>query len=106
MDWLQAWLCPTPAHRARVREASARIGKARLVIAGSIGVGVRAAAPWLGWWTLLLFAPIGVHLITVEHWLQRSHRPELIAFWSLMLMLGMFGLSAALTGGPTSPVLP
>jgi diguanylate cyclase (GGDEF)-like protein len=106
MDWLQAWLCPTPAHRARVREASVRIGKARLVIAGSIGVGVLASAPWLGWWTLLLFAPIGVHLLTVEYWLQRSERPELIAFGSLILMLGMFGLSAALTGGPTSPVLP
>jgi diguanylate cyclase (GGDEF)-like protein len=90
----------------RVREASARIGKARLVIAGSIGAGVLAAAPWLGWWTLLLFAPIGVHLVTVEYWLQRSEQPELIAFGSLLLMLGMFGLSAALTGGPTSPVLP
>jgi diguanylate cyclase (GGDEF)-like protein len=106
MDWLQAWLCPTPAHRARVREAGARIGKARLVIAGSIGVGVLAAAPWLGWWTVLIFAPVGIHLVTVEHWLQRSARPELIAFSSLMAMLGVFALSAALTGGPTSPVLP
>jgi diguanylate cyclase (GGDEF)-like protein len=106
MNWLQAWLCPTPAHRARVREASSRIGKARLVIAGSIGLGVLAAAPWLGWWTLLIFTPVGIHLVSVEYWLQRSRRPELIAFASLMAMLGVFGLSAALTGGPTSPVLP
>jgi diguanylate cyclase (GGDEF)-like protein len=64
------------------------------------------AAPWLGWWLLLLYAPVGVHLVTVEHWLQRSERPELVAFSSLMLMLAMFAISVALTGGPESPVLP
>jgi diguanylate cyclase (GGDEF)-like protein len=44
--------------------------------------------------------------VAVEYWLQRSDRPELIAFFSLMAMLGVFALSAALTGGPISAVLP
>jgi hypothetical protein len=62
-----------------VLEASARIGKARVVIAGAIGVGVVAGAPWNGWWTLLLFLPAGLHLITMDRWMERSDRPELVA---------------------------
>jgi diguanylate cyclase (GGDEF)-like protein len=105
MEWLQAWLCPTPAHRLRVLEASARIGKARIVIAGAIGLGVLAGAPWNGWWTLALFLPCGIHLVTVDYWMRRSERPELIAFGTLLAMLGVLAIAAVGTGGPESPVL-
>jgi diguanylate cyclase (GGDEF)-like protein len=105
MERLQAWLCPTPAHRIRVLEASARIGKARMVIAGAIGLGVVASAPWIGWWTVLLFLPAGLHLVTVDFWLKRSERPELIAFGTLVSMLGVLAIAAIGTGGPESPVL-
>jgi diguanylate cyclase (GGDEF)-like protein len=105
MDWLQAWLCPTPAHRVRLLEASARIGKARIVIAGAIGLGVLAGAPWNGLWTLLVFLPAGIHLVTVDYWIKRSQRPELVAFGTLVAMFGVLAIAAVGTGGPTSPVL-
>jgi diguanylate cyclase (GGDEF)-like protein len=106
MDSLRAWLCPTPAHRVRVIEASARIGKARIFIAGAIGVGVVAGAPWNGLWTLALFLPAGAHLITMDRWIKRSERPELVAFGTLVAMTVVLGIAAAGTGGPQSPVLP
>jgi diguanylate cyclase (GGDEF)-like protein len=106
MAWLRAWLVPTPADRARVVEASPRIRKARIIAAGAIGVGVFAGAAWNGWWTLLIFIPCGIHLVTVDRWMERSQSPELIAFFTLVGMLGVLALTAALIGGPASPVLP
>ena len=106
MGSLRAWLCPTPAHRARVVEASARIGKARVVIAGAIGVGVFAGAPWNGWWTILLFIPAALHLVTMDRWMDRSETPELVAFGTLLTMLLVLVAAAAGTGGSDSSVLP
>src|ERR671921_49142 len=106
MNSLRAWLCPTPAHRARVLEASARIGKARAFIAGAIGVGVVAGAPWNGWWTVLLFIPAAVHLVTMDRWMARTDRPELVAFGTLLTMLLVLVVAAVGTGGANSPVLP
>jgi diguanylate cyclase (GGDEF)-like protein len=106
MDWLRAWLCPTPADRARVVEASPRIRKARIIAAGAIGVGVLVGAPWNGWWTLLLFFPAGVHLVTMDRWMERTRRPELIPFFTLLAMMGVLAIAAVGTGGPDSPVLP
>jgi diguanylate cyclase (GGDEF)-like protein len=106
MDSLRAWLCPTPAHRTRVVEASARIGRARVVIAGAIGVGVLVGAPWNGWWTIALFVPAAVHLLTMDRWMRRSDSPELVAFATLMTMLLVLVIAAAGTGGADSAVLP
>ena len=102
---LRNWLCPTPAHRVRVVEASPRVRRARVVAAGAIGVGTLAAAPWTGWWTLLLFVPAGVMLLTLDRFLERSASPELIALGMLTLMTGVLAVAAAGTGGPASPVL-
>jgi diguanylate cyclase (GGDEF)-like protein len=106
MESLRAWLCPTPAHRVRVIEASARIGKARVIIAGAIGFGVLAGAPWNGWWTVALFIPCGLHLVTMDRWMKRSDTPELVAFGTLLTMLLVLVIAAAGTGGPDSAVLP
>jgi diguanylate cyclase (GGDEF)-like protein len=86
-------------------EASARIGKARIVIAGAIGAGVFVGAPWNGWLTIALFVPAGLHLVTMDRWMDRSDRPELVAFGTLLTMLLVLVAAAAGTGGPASPVL-
>jgi diguanylate cyclase (GGDEF)-like protein len=105
MERLRSWLCPTAAHRVRVVEASPRVRTARLVAAGAIGVGTVAAAPWTGWWTLLLFLPAGMLLLTLDRFLDRSDSPELIALGTLSVMMAVIALAAAGTGGPASPVL-
>jgi diguanylate cyclase (GGDEF)-like protein len=89
-----------------VVEASARIGKARVVIAGAIGAGVVLGAPWNGLWTLALFVPVGLHLVTMDRWMERSDRPELVAFGTLLTMMLVLVVAAAGTGGPDSAVLP
>jgi diguanylate cyclase (GGDEF)-like protein len=77
-----------------------------VVIAGAIGVGVLAGAPWNGWWTLLLFLPAALHLVTMDRWMERSDQPELVAFSTLITMLFVLAIAAIGTGGPDSPVLP
>jgi len=106
MDSLRAWLCPTPWHRLRVAEAGARTRKVRVVAVGAIGVGVCAAAPWIGWWMLALFVPSAIHLLTVDRWMARFTSPELVPFLTLVTMLLLLAVAAVGTGGPASPVLP
>ena len=106
MDSLRAWLCPTPWHRLRVVEASSRTRKVRIVAVGAVGVGVLAATPWTGLWMLALFIPSSIHLLTVDRWIERSASPELIPFFSFLVMLLLLAGAAAGSGGPDSPVLP
>jgi diguanylate cyclase (GGDEF)-like protein len=106
MNLLRAWLCPTPAHRVRVVDANSRIRKARIVAVGAIGAGVLVSSPWNGWWTLALFVPAGLHLLTVDRWIERAKSPELIPFFTLVVMLILLAITAAGTGGPDSPILP
>jgi diguanylate cyclase (GGDEF)-like protein len=106
MESLRAWLCPTPWHRLRVAEAGARTRKVRIVAVGAIGVGVLAAAPWIGWWMLALFIPSAIHLMTVDRWMARITSPELVPFFTLVTMLVLLTGAAVGTGGPVSPVLP
>jgi diguanylate cyclase (GGDEF)-like protein len=105
MDRLRNWLCPTPEHRVRLVEASGRTRKARAGIAGAIGAGVVIGTPWLGWWPIALFVPAGAYLMTMDRLLDRSSSPELVVVGTLLGMSGVLALSAALTGGPESPVL-
>jgi GGDEF domain-containing protein len=105
MERLRQWLCPTPAHRVRVVEASPRIRKARIVTAGAIGLGVLAAGAWIGWWPIVLFIPTGSYLLTMDRLLDRSDSPELIAVNTLLAMLGVLAIAAAITGGSQSPML-
>jgi diguanylate cyclase (GGDEF)-like protein len=53
-----------------------------------------------------MFIPVGIHLATMDRWLQRSESPELVAFGTLVVMLVLTAVGAAGTGGPHSPVLP
>jgi diguanylate cyclase (GGDEF)-like protein len=106
MDSLRAWLCPTPWHRLRLAEAGTRTRKVRIVAVGAIGAGVLAAAPWIGWWMLAVFIPCAIHLVTVDRWITRSTSPELVPFFTMVVMLFLMAGSAAATGGPSSPVLP
>lgn len=101
----RSWLCPTELDRVRVVEASERVRRARTVAAGAVGIALVATAPWLGWWTLGLFALAIVNLATLEWRLDRSERPERVAAGSLLFTLTLLAVAVALSGGPQSPLL-
>jgi diguanylate cyclase (GGDEF)-like protein len=100
-----AWLCPTEHDRARAVEAGPRVRKARTVAAVACAVALTAAAPWMGWWMLLLLAIVAVNLATLELRLARAERPEWVAARSMLLVLGVLAVGVALSGGQDSPML-
>jgi diguanylate cyclase (GGDEF)-like protein len=103
---ISTWLCPTEHHRARAREADARVRTARLVAAAACGIGVVAIVPFMGVWTLLVFGLAVANLILLEWRLRRSERPELIAAQGMLMMLAVIAVGVALSGGEQSPALP
>lgn len=90
----------------RVVEASDRVRRARILIWLVIGFGIIAAAPWIGWWVLAVFAPAGVNLALLERMMARSDRPERWAFGTQVFMMGLFATAIPMTGGATSPAVP
>jgi diguanylate cyclase (GGDEF)-like protein len=105
MDRICAWLCPTEQHRVRAREAGARVRTARTVAAAACGIALVAIVPFEGWWTFVLFGAVALSLGTLDARLRRSKRPELVAAQSSLLILGVLGVGAALSGGEDSPAL-
>jgi diguanylate cyclase (GGDEF)-like protein len=101
----QTWLCPTEGERARVLENSSRVQRARLVASGVIGVSAIAAVPRYGWWMLAVFAVAVLPLQTLEVRMRRSPRPEYHAAFNILMTQVAIAVAAALTGGPTSPLL-
>jgi diguanylate cyclase (GGDEF)-like protein len=106
VNTISAWLCPTEQHRVRAREAGARVRTARTVAAAACGVALLAIVPFQGWWTLILFGSVVVNLGTLDARLRRSERPELVAATSMLLILVVLAIGAALSGGEESPALP
>ena len=101
-----SWLCPTELDRARVVDASVRVRRIRLVGSGAVGAALLIAAPWVGWWPLILFALSGLNFLNVERRIDSSAHPELISAWAIVITMLLIGLGVALSGGPSSVVLP
>ncbi len=103
MDRISSWLCPTEQHRARAREAGARVRTARSIAALACGISLVASAPFLSWWYLILFALAVVNLALLEKRLRTAKRPELWAAQTSLVILVVLALGAALSGGEQSP---
>jgi diguanylate cyclase (GGDEF)-like protein len=103
MDKISSWLCPTEQHRARAREAGARVRTARSVAAVACGISLVATAPFMSWWYLLLFAIVAVNLGMLEQRLRTAKRPELLAAQSSLTILAVLAVGALLSGGEQSP---
>jgi diguanylate cyclase (GGDEF)-like protein len=106
MEEARSWLCPTELDRARVVEANDRVRRARTLIAAAVGGSLIASAPTIGWWTLIVFAPVVPELATLERRLARAERPERVAMRTLMIMLALFATGVFLDGGSKSNGLP
>ncbi len=100
-----SWLCPTELDRGRVIDASDRVRTIRRVGSAAVGVALIATGPWIGWWTLVLFALSGLNFANVEHRIRTSPRPERVSAYAIVITLGLIAGGVAISGGPRSPAL-
>jgi diguanylate cyclase (GGDEF)-like protein len=101
-----SWLCPTELDRTRVVDANDRVRKIRLIGASAVGVALLAGAPWIGWWTLLLFVACALNFINVDLRMRTSTHPERVSVTAIVITLLLIGGGVVLSGGPASPALP
>ena len=101
-----SWLCPSELDRSRVVDASARVHTIRMVGSGAVGVALLISAPWLGWWTLILFALALLTFLNVDHRIGKSAHPERVSMWAILITLLLIAAGTVLSGGPSSPALP
>ena len=101
-----SWLCPTERDRTRVVDANDRVRTIRLVGSGAVGAALLIAAPWIGWWTLGLFALSALNFLNVDRRLRTSAHPERVSATAILITLVLLGGGVVISGGPSSPALP
>jgi diguanylate cyclase (GGDEF)-like protein len=93
------------AVRARLQEVDGRPRTARQIVFALEAIVVLGAVPDLGWWPVLLL-PVVAGAFMLGDWLMgRTEHAEVVyaASWSLAQIV--VGITAALTGGPNSPLV-
>jgi diguanylate cyclase (GGDEF)-like protein len=101
-----SWLCPTELDRSRVVDANDRVRTIRKVGSGVVGAALVISAPWIGWWTLILFALSALNFINVDRRLRKSAHPERVSACAIVITELLLGGGVAISGGPSSPALP
>jgi diguanylate cyclase (GGDEF)-like protein len=101
-----SWLCPTELDRSRVVDANARVRTIRMVGSGAVGAALVISEPWLGWWTLVLFALSALNFLNVGRRMESSAHPERVSVCAILITLLLIAGGAVLSGGPSSPALP
>jgi diguanylate cyclase (GGDEF)-like protein len=82
-----------------------RLQWARAVMFGMLGIGFAIAAPWIGWWpVLLVIAQVTVYA-ALKGWIASSDRPEHPVAVAVVLAQVLIATAVALTGAAQSPVL-
>ena len=101
-----SWLCPTELDRTRVVDANDRVRMIRLVGSSAVGAALLIAAPWIGWWTLALFALSALNFLNVDRQMRTSRHPERVSATAIVITLVLLGGGVLISGGPRSPALP
>jgi diguanylate cyclase (GGDEF)-like protein len=101
-----SWLCPTELDRNRVVDANDRVRTIRMVGSIAVGAALVISAPWLGWWTLILFALSALNFLNVDRRLRTSVHPERVSAYAIVITMLLIATGVALSGGPHSPALP
>jgi diguanylate cyclase (GGDEF)-like protein len=101
-----SWLCPTELDRSRVVDANDRVRTIRMVGSGAVGAALLISAPWIGWWTLILFALSALNFLNVDKRLRTSAHPERVSACAIVITELLLAGGVAMSGGPHSPALP
>jgi len=101
-----SWLCPTELDRSRVVDANDRVRMIRMVGSGAVGLALLISAPWIGWWTLILFGLSALNFLNVDRRLSTSAHPERVSMCAIVITELLLAGGVAMSGGPSSPALP
>ena len=101
-----SWLCPTELDRSRVVDANERVRTIRRVGSGAVGAALVISAPWIGWWTLILFALSALNFWHVDRTISKSVHPERVSATAIVITLLLLSGGVIVSGGPHSPALP
>ncbi len=101
-----SWLCPTELDRSRVVDANDRVRTIRMVGSGAVGAALLISAPWIGWWTLILFALSALNFVNVDRRLRTSAHPERVSASAIVITELLLAGGVVMSGGPGSPALP
>jgi diguanylate cyclase (GGDEF)-like protein len=102
----ETWLCPTELDRSRVVDANGRVRTIRMIGSGAVGLALLISAPWLGWWTFILFALALANFLNVDRRIEQSAHPERVSAGAILITLALIAAGTVLSGGPRSPSLP
>ena len=101
-----SWLCPTELDRSRVVDASAGVRTIRQVGSLAVGIVLIASAPWVGWWTLPIFALSALNFANVERRIYTSAHPERVSATGVVITLALMTAGLAFYRGSANPFLP
>ncbi|MGH2903185.1 MAG: diguanylate cyclase [Solirubrobacteraceae bacterium] len=102
----KSWLCPTELDRSRVVAGNDRVRTIRRIGSLAVGAALVICAPWIGWWTLPLFAASTLNFAIVGRRIHRSNHPERVSATAIVITLLLIGIGVVVSGGPHSPALP
>jgi diguanylate cyclase (GGDEF)-like protein len=106
VDALTAFLCRDDADRGRLLELERPLRPARLLSYSGCAIALLVMGPWVGWWPIGLLAVLGsAYELLIRRRLERSSHPAVLVAAGFVLNVAIIGLAAALTGGPTSPLI-
>jgi diguanylate cyclase (GGDEF)-like protein len=101
-----SWLCPTELDRSRVVDANERVRTIRRVGSLAVGLALVISAPWIGYWTLVLFALSALNFWHVDRTISASAHPERVSATAIVITMLLLSCGVILSGGPHSPALP
>jgi diguanylate cyclase (GGDEF)-like protein len=101
-----SWLCPTELDRSRVVDANDRVRMIRMVGSCAVGAALVICAPWIGWWTLILFTLSALNFMNVDLRLRTSPHPERVSASAIVITDLLLAGGVVMSGGPRSPALP
>jgi len=100
-----SWLLRDGTDRERMLDMDRRLQAPRRMSFIVLAVALIACGPWLGWWQLLPLGLAGLLFKAADDRVAGTALPEYWVFAAWAASVAIIGLSVALTGGPTVPMM-